>query len=122
MWTARLRQPSLLSPRAIPFRRPLSSLRGNNTHRGPRNSIKRPERIQPIPKASKTPEQPESAISEAQDGPDSNYDPSQNTLLSPVHLPEDPHAVLKENHPAISILANSGLVVQRQLEMMNVMM
>ncbi|KAJ5958768.1 uncharacterized protein N7479_005918 [Penicillium vulpinum] len=50
-----------------------------------------------------------------------NYDPSQNTLLSPVYLPEDPRGVLKENHPAISILANSGIVVQRELEMMNIL-
>jgi Scramblase len=45
---------------------------------------------------------------------------SENSLLAPVHVPEDPNAVLKETHPATSILANSGLVVQRQLEMMNV--
>ncbi|KAJ5947513.1 scramblase family protein [Penicillium verhagenii] len=36
-------------------------------------------------------------------------------------MPEDPNGVLKENHPATQILANSGLVVQRQLEMMNLM-
>jgi Scramblase len=46
--------------------------------------------------------------------------PSENNLLAPVHVPEDPNAVLKETHPATSILTNSGLVVQRQLEMMNV--
>ncbi|KAI5301145.1 hypothetical protein KEM56_001926, partial [Ascosphaera pollenicola] len=48
-------------------------------------------------------------------------DPSSNSLLAPVHIPEDPHAILKSTHPAASILANSGLVVQRQLEMMNVL-
>ena len=51
-----------------------------------------------------------------------NYDPSRNTLLAPVHIPKDPAATLHDSHPATSILANSGLVVQRQLEMMNVMM
>lgn len=45
--------------------------------------------------------------------------PSQNNLLAPVHIPEDPNAVLKETHPASEILSNSGLVVQRQIEMMN---
>lgn len=45
-----------------------------------------------------------------------------NSLVTPVHIPEDPHGVLKETHPAMSILANSSLVVQRQLEMMNVLM
>jgi Scramblase len=44
---------------------------------------------------------------------------AENNLLAPVHIPEDPNAVLKETHPATSILANSGLVVQRQVEMMN---
>ncbi|KAH2491363.1 hypothetical protein KXW70_004938 [Aspergillus fumigatus] len=53
--------------------------------------------------------------------PTPNYDPAQNTLLSPVHIPEDPNGVLKETHPAMGILANSGLVIQRQLELMNVM-
>lgn len=49
---------------------------------------------------------------------DSN--PNQNTLLSPVHIPEDPNAILKEDHPAAKLLTNSGLVIQRHLEMMNV--
>ena len=48
-----------------------------------------------------------------------NEDSSTNPLLAPVHIPEDPNAVLKERHPATSILANSGLVIQRQIEMMN---
>lgn len=61
-------------------------------------------------------------VSDGQNAQPSNYDPSQNTLLSPVHIPEDPNAVLKEKHPAANVLANSGLVIQRQLEMMNVMM
>ena len=44
-----------------------------------------------------------------------------NTLLSPVHIPEDPNGILNEKHPATSILANSAIVVQRQLELMNVL-
>ncbi|CBY01647.1 hypothetical protein LEMA_P004340.1 [Plenodomus lingam JN3] len=47
---------------------------------------------------------------------------SENTLITPVHIPEDPHGVLKETHPAMRLLDNSTLVVQRQLEMMNVLM
>ncbi|KAK4939051.1 hypothetical protein LTR10_020625 [Elasticomyces elasticus] len=46
--------------------------------------------------------------------------PEDNTLLAPVHVPEDPNSVLKSDHPASNILAQSGLLVQRQLEMMNV--
>lgn len=45
--------------------------------------------------------------------------PENNSLLSPVHIPEDPNAVLKSNHPSTSILANSSIVVQRQFEAMN---
>jgi hypothetical protein len=37
-------------------------------------------------------------------------------------MPEDPHAVLKQTHPAMRLLDNSSLIVQRQLEMMNVLM
>ena len=51
-----------------------------------------------------------------------NASPDQNSLLSPVHIPPDPHGVLNEDHPATSILANSSLVVTRQLELMNVML
>jgi Scramblase len=71
---------------------------------------------------------PESAAAQAQGGPSStpsisdtlaSASPPENNLLAPVHIPEDPDAVLKETHPAAPILANSGLVVQRQIEMMN---
>lgn len=46
----------------------------------------------------------------------------ENSLLSPVHVPEDPHGVLNEKHPATNLLTNSGIVIQRQLELMNVML
>ncbi|KAG9193230.1 hypothetical protein G6011_03265 [Alternaria panax] len=47
---------------------------------------------------------------------------SENSLMTPVYMPEDPHAVLKQTHPAMRLLDNSSLIVQRQLEMMNVLM
>jgi hypothetical protein len=47
---------------------------------------------------------------------------SENNLVSPVYIPEDPHGVLKETHPAMRLLDNSTLIIQRQLEMMNVLM
>lgn len=119
MWSSiRLRPFSL---QGIPTRRALSALRNRNAHRGPRGSIIRSSRIQPDQNTPNPPSRTEETESTPQDAPNPNYDPSQNTLLSPVHLPEDPNAVLKENHPATNILANSGLVVQRQLEMMTVM-
>ena len=43
-------------------------------------------------------------------------------LVAPVSIPDDPHTVLPKHHPALSILGNSSLVIQRQLEMMNVML
>jgi hypothetical protein len=125
MWSARLQLRSL---RGIPASRQLSTLRGKNPHRGPRGSIVRPTPIQPIKQpdaASQTPEATSAdtqAEHQPQDAYNANYDPAQNTLLSPVHIPEDPNGVLKETHPATQILSNSGVVVQRQLEMMNIMM
>ncbi|KAJ5317725.1 hypothetical protein N7508_002233 [Penicillium antarcticum] len=118
MWSLRLRP---LQRQLAPARsRALSSFRSHGSRRGPRNSIQRPDLIQAAKKVEPSP-QPEHSAPEPQDAYNPNYDPAQNTLLSPVYLPEDPKGVLKENHPAVSILANSGVVVQRQLEMMNVM-
>ena len=51
-----------------------------------------------------------------------NTPSAQNPLLTPVHIPDDPHAVLKQTHPAMRLLDNSAIVIQRQLEMMNVLM
>lgn len=119
MWIARLRPPSL---RGSPLHRSLSTLRNRNPHRGPRNSIIRPEPIPSSQRPAEASEQVQPASAESKNAYNATYDPSQNTLLSPVHIPEDPNAVLKENHPATKLLANSGLVVQRQLEMINVMM
>ncbi|KAJ5785975.1 uncharacterized protein N7503_011187 [Penicillium pulvis] len=121
MWGNRLR---LVSLRNVPSQRALSSLRSRSTPRGSR--IYRPptQPAKSTPETPKTPEtsdEPDPTSPQPQDGPNPNYDPSKNTLLSPVHMPEDPNGVLKENHPATRILANSGLVVQRQLEIMNLM-
>ncbi|KAI2793846.1 hypothetical protein POX_a00433 [Penicillium oxalicum] len=101
-------------------RRPLSSLRGRGSRLGPRKNAGWSRQV---PQPRKADEKASIGIptQESIDTMASNYDPAQNTLLSPVHLPEDPNGVLKENHPATNILANSGLVVQRQLEMLNFM-
>jgi hypothetical protein len=124
MWALRLRP---LQRQLAPARfRALSSFKTHGPQRGPRNSIQRPDLIKASKKVEPSPqteqEQSEPTTPQPQDAENPNYDPSQNTLLSPVHIPEDPNGVLKETHPATSILANSGLVVQRQLEMMNIMM
>jgi hypothetical protein len=41
-------------------------------------------------------------------------------LVSKVHIPADPHGILQPDHPALAILGNSSLVIQRQIEMMNI--
>ncbi|KAF2768783.1 Scramblase-domain-containing protein [Teratosphaeria nubilosa] len=43
-------------------------------------------------------------------------------LVSEVRIPDDPGGVLPPDHPALALLANSSLVIQRQIEFMNIMM
>ncbi|ETN44660.1 uncharacterized protein HMPREF1541_10330 [Cyphellophora europaea CBS 101466] len=96
--------------------------------RGPQQ---RPEK-QPS-QASQPPQEPGSDAPTFQDAPPQNSPPppsmsnmlaqtsdADNPLLAPVHIPDDPHAVLKSGHPSTNLLAESGIVVQRQIEMMNV--
>ncbi|RDW93172.1 scramblase family protein [Aspergillus mulundensis] len=116
MWSSRVRQPAIrclqgttASASSFARRRAAPAPSG-----GPRNTIRRPPPIRRDPEPSDAPTGNTGA-------PVEDYDPAQNTLLSPVYIPEDPNGVLKESHPATGILANSGLVVQRQLELMNVM-
>lgn len=49
-------------------------------------------------------------------------EPIANSLLAPVHIPEDPNGVLKSSHPAARLLDNSALVIQRQLELGNLLL
>ena len=49
-------------------------------------------------------------------------EPISNSLLTPVHIPEDPNGVLKSSHPAARLLDNSALVIQRQLELGNLLL
>nr|POE72768.1 phospholipid scramblase family protein [Quercus suber] len=41
-------------------------------------------------------------------------------LVTNVRMPDDPNGVLPPNHPALLLLGNSSLVIQRQIEMMNI--
>ena len=117
----------MMLPKALrpPSTRLLRATYTTRAPRGPRNSLPRHQRPSRIPKA------PESSPGLTQKGSskvdavsdalrDTNAE--QNNLLSPVHIPEDPNGVLNESHPAAGILANSSIVVQRQLELMNVML
>jgi hypothetical protein len=56
--------------------------------------------------------------SQTHNAPESQY----NSLLTPVHIPEDPGAVIKSTHPAARLLENSALVVQRNLELGNIIL
>ena len=113
---------------------------------GPRGSVRRPPPPKPLskrPPRSKLPKQVhghshETAPRSQENSPENqqpqqssldlvssalrNQDSDANNLLAPVHIPEDPDGVLKERHPATSILSNSAIVVTRQLELMNVML
>ncbi|KAA8912442.1 Scramblase-domain-containing protein [Sphaerosporella brunnea] len=53
--------------------------------------------------------------------PDAARESSYNSLYTPVLIPEDPGAVITERHPAARLLENSALVVQRQLELGNLL-
>lgn len=120
MWSSRLRTP-LTGLVAAPGRAFASSF--TRGRRSPRVARDVARRLRPVAhnRGALSPQQFEPTATES-NRPTPNYDPAQNTLLSPVHIPEDPNGVLKETHPAMGILANSGLVIQRQLELMNVMM
>ena len=92
---------------------------------GPRNTVHR------LPQPSRTPKPPADSPAQAKGKVSStdavcdalrNTNPQDNNLLAPVYIPEDLDGVLNEKHPAATLLANSAIVVQRQLELMNVML
>lgn len=83
--------------------------------------------LQPVPPNRPPPQLPPQASSSS---PSTTYAVStalrdaslqDNNLLAPVHVPEDPDGVLNEKHPAAKLLANSSIVVQRQLELINLL-
>lgn len=127
-------------------RRYLRTFATRNTPPGPRGSIRRAKSPLPSsrnnqPAPSRQPEQRrpqndtsanEPASSQHRQEQPSRVDTvsnalattsdAQNPLVTPVHIPEDPNGIIKETHPALRILEHSAIVVQRQLEMMNVLM
>ncbi|KZM19106.1 uncharacterized protein EKO05_0010173 [Ascochyta rabiei] len=116
--------------------------RGTPPPPGPRGRIARqrpPQRRAPAqPSAQRGSEQPASNAGPPQDAANTGANEpsrveavsnalattpdSENPLVTPVYMPEDPRAVLKQTHPAMRLLDNSAIVIQRQLEMMNVLM
>ncbi|KAH0565876.1 hypothetical protein GP486_000733 [Trichoglossum hirsutum] len=119
MLLRRLRPPCLQVHHSVAY----SSIPRHDPH-SPRNTV--PKRNQPsrilVPSGRRHPSpegqgQNTNAVSEALQ----QTEDRDNSLLSPVHIPEDPNGVLRETHPAADILANSAIVIQRRLELMNVM-
>ena len=119
------------------LRLPRQALRSYATTRkppGPRNTVDRsrwskptlskyPNRLpRPLGDSPTRSQGESSSTNKVADALRQGADNCQNNLVAPVHIPEDPHGIIKERHPATSLLANSSIVVQRQLEMMNVLM
>ncbi|KAL9091297.1 MAG: hypothetical protein Q9165_004931 [Trypethelium subeluteriae] len=119
---------------ASPSYHPTNSESSCDTTEWPRNTVDRSRwsksTLNRYPK--RVPQGSEDSLAQSQDEAPStdkvadalrrNAKNSENNLIAPVHVPEDPHGIIKERHPATSLLANSSIVVQRQLEMMNVLM
>lgn len=130
MWSRRLKLPTpppLLGTRAASLRSSPWSRKGSRIpplRQKPQNIPSQRNPSSPPPREDQPNAQSESEnpAQESLSATLRNTNPQDNTLLAPVHIPEDPNAVLKERHPAAGLLANSGLVVQRQLEMMNVLL
>jgi hypothetical protein len=118
----------MFAPRRYLFqltRRGVRSVSSKAAPRGPRGSVQRKQPPARIPRRPEnSPAQDSGQASTVEAVSNALYEASENrenNLLAPVHIPEDPNGVIKSNHPAISILANSSIVVQRQIEMMNLL-
>ncbi|KAL8740240.1 MAG: hypothetical protein Q9190_007035 [Brigantiaea leucoxantha] len=119
MQKLRCLQPIKLLPRAgYATVRPRKALKSRYDPRSSQARIPA-ERTRPWGQSSKQPPQEEQPQKQTVSDALRETRPEDNNLLSPVHIPEDPNGVLNEKHPAASILTNSSIVVQRQLELMN---
>ena len=117
-----IRSPAALLRAAFATSRPRKPL-------GPRNTLSRPPPpLRRIPEPQKQSTQPDQA-SQGKQSPidavskslrDANIE--DNSLLTPVNIPEDPDGVLNQKHPAANLLSHSSLVVTRPLAIMTVML
>lgn len=102
--------------RPLTITRGLSSLRSSP---GPRGTIGRRPLPAGIPdNATKASNELLRLRPSTQEAAGSQYNP----LSTPVYIPEDPGAVITSRHPAARLLDNSALVVQRQLELGNLIL
>ncbi|KAF1936898.1 Scramblase-domain-containing protein [Clathrospora elynae] len=128
-WSLRIPRQCLRTFATRSTRSPLAEPRGRLPRHAPQRRApaysSKPPSSEPPPNTSNEP--PKDAPSEpskvdAVSNALSTTPDSENNLITPVYMPEDANAVLKETHPAMRLLDNSSLIVQRQLEMMNVLM
>ncbi|KAF2106539.1 Scramblase-domain-containing protein [Lophiotrema nucula] len=119
-------------------RQSIRAFASKNTPAGPRGSIRRPPGPAKVPPRAQKPSlEPENEPVPSRDTPETSASQSkveavssalattpdaENGLVTPVHVSEDPNGILKHTHPAMRLLENSAIVIQRQLEMMNVLM
>ena len=123
-WWVRHRSTQRLPKKRLPTQRPSQQSRHPNTPGVPYNSSEASpasETSSDGPNQITSPEGKASSLEAVSDAL-RNANTQDNNLLSPVHIPEDPDGVLTEKHPAAAILSNSAIVVQRQLELMNIML
>lgn len=125
MWSRSFRAPALR--RATKYSssiRAFATRYSSTPSQGPRNSVGRPDLPPPIAQPIHNVENGYSKPTEPADLPEilRETNPAENTLLSPVHIPEDPNGVLQMNHPSAELLANSGLVIKREMELMNMLL
>ncbi|KAL7271465.1 hypothetical protein RUND412_005776 [Rhizina undulata] len=117
----------LIIPRMSLLRRPLSSLRSGRIP-GPRaQPIKAgrlgiPPHLRADAKSSRLPDDPETDQYNQYVTAGGSAGDVHNAMLTPVYIPEDADSVLHSRHPATRILDNSALVVQRKLELGNLLL
>ncbi|KAF2754677.1 Scramblase-domain-containing protein [Pseudovirgaria hyperparasitica] len=101
----------------------------NPISRGPYNTTGRRDGVKPSIPAVVEPQSTESfqkPSQEPQKEPNSSRTLSEalqeadaegaNPLVAPINIPDDPNGILPRDHPALSILANSAILIKRQLE------
>ncbi|KAI9892469.1 MAG: hypothetical protein M1814_001426 [Vezdaea aestivalis] len=66
------------------------------------------------------PEKKRKPLSEALKSSSKNQQ-AKNGLNAPINIPEDPNGVLTTDHPSAALLTNSSIVVERDIELMSVM-
>lgn len=134
-WSLRLPRARLFVPRVPVQRRFLRSKprvipRASNTNTNkPIESSNIDNRRVEIPKSEEQPQEPVPEENKSQAPPQNGNaalsaalaSSESSDLLAEVHIPNDPYGILPKSHPALSILGQSALVIQRQMEMMNLL-